>query len=206
MDATEAARIEQILERLAIATAGDLSTRVPTYEDGEPLLIELELGINALLEELDFTAKERLRQQEQLHAQAVKLVSQQREMLMELSTPVIVVWPHVLTVPIIGELSAERASAMTKILLDQVVTLQATHVILDVTGASNVDAQTAESLATMASAIQLLGARCVMTGISPELAAVLTTCGVQLEKILTLRSVSEALAMVLRERGLRLKI
>lgn len=205
MESDEHDRVDRVIQTLATATAGDLSVRLPLREDGSEQIIELEYAVNALLDELELAASERNQQREQLHEQALQLLSQQRAMVEALSTPVIVVWPRVVALPIIGEVTADRARGMCETLLGKVVALRVTHVILDLTGASGVGPQTAQSIVQMAEAVKLLGAGCVVTGIKPELAALVANLDVQFRGLPTLPSLSDALILVLRERGLRLQ-
>jgi len=87
----------------------------------------------------------------------------------ELSTPVIKVWDGVLLGPVIGSLSRERADLMTAAMLRAVVARQARVVILDVTGARRMDADAVQHLTNAASAVRLMGAECIITGIGAEI-------------------------------------
>ncbi len=204
MSSDEDVRLEQLISTLAAATTGDLSVRVPLQEDGRPSLIELEYAVNALLEDLELARLESDQRQQQIQQQAARLLEQQRELVMALSTPAIMVWPRVLAVPIIGEVGPERATGMSESVLATVVANRTTHVILDLTGARQVTPQTARSLLRIAQAIQLLGARCLVTGVNAQLAGSLVSSGIDLQSLVPLPSLSDALLLVLRERGLQL--
>lgn len=195
--------MEQVLDTLATATAGDLSVRLPVRDEGPAQLIELEVAVNALLEDLALSRAAKEQQQGQIEQQAAKLLEQQRELVMALSTPAIMVWPQVLAVPVIGEVGPERAASMAELLLAKVVAMRATHVILDLTGASHVTDLTARSLLRMAQGIRLLGTRCLVTGVSAQMARSLVTIDVDLGGLQTLPSLSDALLRVLNDRGLQ---
>ena len=189
---------------LALATAGDLSVRLPLREDGRQALIDLEYGVNALLDELMLARAESEQRQQQIQLQAARLLEQQRELVMALSTPAIMVWPRVLAVPIIGEIGPDRAASMSESLLASVVANRTTHIILDLTGASQMSQQTAQSLLRMAQAIRLLGARCLLTGVGAQLASKLVELDFDMQGIASLPSLSDGLLLVLRERGMQL--
>lgn len=205
MDSEISRRLEDVVAALAVATAGDLSVRLQAHEDGPSVLLELEYGVNALFQELHLAVREREQQREQLHQQALQIIEQQRSLLSVLSTPAIAVWPQVLVLPILGALGQERAVEMTATLLGRVVSQRATHVILDLTGARHADRQSVQVLMQMAQAIRLLGCRCIMTGIPAELAAAFVKLNLSMDDVPALPSLSEALSLVFRERGLVLK-
>ena len=74
-------------------------------------------------------------------------------------------------------------------------------VIVDLTGVDSVDTRTADLFVKMARAVSLLGARCFLTGIKPELAQTLTHMGVELQGIKTLRNLRQGLEESLRFLG-----
>lgn len=205
MDLESSRRLETAIAALAVATSGDLSVRLQAREDGPSVLLELEFGINALLQELHLAVQEREQQREQLHQQALQIIEQQRSLLAVLSTPAIVVWPQVLVLPILGDLEPERAAEMTETLLAKVVSQRATHVILDLTGATHADRQIVQALMRMAQSIRLLGCRCLMTGIPPALAVAFIKLELNMSEVPALPSLAEALTVVFRERGMVFK-
>ncbi len=78
--------------------------------------------------------------------------------------------------------------------LDEAAARRARVVVLDLTGASEVDRAASANVAKFAKAIGLLGARCYLTGIGPEMAASLVSLGADLGGARTLRNIAEALA------------
>lgn len=128
-------------------------------------------------------------------------ISAQAEALLEaLSTPIIVVWPGVLTLPLIGRLDLDRATRINNALLDRVVSEQATHVILDLTGVETFETGTVASLLRMIGAIGLLGARCFVTGINSRGAQQIVGLGAGSKQIRSFARVSDALARVLADK------
>jgi len=116
----------------------------------------------------------------------------------ELSTPVITVWEGVLLGPVIGSLSRERADLMTSALLSAVISRQARVVILDVTGARKMDADAVQHLTRAASAVRLMGADCVLTGINADMARTLVRAGTELSGTQVRRTLADGLALAMR--------
>jgi rsbT co-antagonist protein RsbR len=84
-------------------------------------------------------------------------------------------------------------------LLDEIVARQSRFVILDITGVEIVDTKTADNFIKVMKAAQLLGARCVLTGIRPAVAQTLVDLGLDLSSIATLRNLQEGLRECLRQ-------
>jgi anti-anti-sigma regulatory factor len=116
----------------------------------------------------------------------------------ELSTPVITVWDGVLLVPVIGSLSRERADLMIAALLGAVVERRARLVILDITGARVMDADVVQNLTRAAAAVRLMGAGCILTGISAGLARTLVRVGADLTDVEVRRTLADGLSFALR--------
>lgn len=196
-------RLEQVLKALVETALGNYDARVTVSGVADEFL-ELEVALNLLIEELGLARKETREQHEEIQRQAAQLVSQQDELVRALSTPIIVVWPGVLALPIVGTVEADRATQMSESMLSRVVAERATHVILDLTGAGSIAAETARSLLRMAQAVRMLGSRCLMTGISPEMARTLIQLDFDATDVQTLPQLSDALVRVLSEKGQRL--
>jgi rsbT co-antagonist protein RsbR len=190
--AIDSDRIERLLDVLAAASNGNYDVRVPLEEIDDQFL-ELEVGVNFLLDELILRRDENQAQTEQITRQTAALVE-------ALSTPIIVVWPGVLALPLIGRLDVARATNISSTLLDRVVSDRASHVILDLTGVETIDASTIAALLRMVRAIGLLGAKCIITGLRPHGARQIIELGTDTQQLRTVARVSDALARVLAEK------
>jgi rsbT co-antagonist protein RsbR len=190
--AVDSVRISRLLDVLVSASNGDYDARVP-LEEIDDALLEVEVGVNYLLDELA------LRHQ-QNEVQAAQIAAQTTALVEALSTPIIVVWPGVLALPLIGRLDLARAASISSTLLDRVASDRATHVILDLTGVETIEASTIAALLRMVRAIGLLGARCFITGMHPRGARQIVDLGTDIQQLRTLARVSDALARVLTEK------
>lgn len=129
-----------------------------------------------------------------------RVIAQQSMSLMELSTPVILLWNHVLLVPLVGVIDTIRARQFTERLLEAITRHEASVTLIDVTGVPVFDTGVARHIMKAIDAAQLLGSRIVMTGISPEGAQTLTKLGISFANVIsraTLRAgVAEAMQII----------
>ena len=111
-----------------------------------------------------------------------KIVEQTR-MLIDLSTPVLKVWDDVVLLPLIGSIDGDRATQIIENLLEAIVQNNAKVAVIDVTGVSIIDTYVAQHLMKTISAAEMLGARVLITGISPEVAQTLVKLGIDFSTI-----------------------
>jgi rsbT co-antagonist protein RsbR len=114
-----------------------------------------------------------------------RVIREQADALRELSTPVLPVRERLLILPIIGVLDTGRARQLTEQLLSGIRTHRAKVVVIDVTGVPEVDVTVANHLVNTVDASRLMGARVIITGISPKIAQILVDLGVDLGKMNT---------------------
>jgi len=115
-----------------------------------------------------------------------RVIRQQQDSIRELSTPVLPVRERLLILPIIGVLDTDRAQQLTEQLLRGIRTHRAKVVVIDITGAPDVDEAVANHLVRTVDASRLMGASVIITGLSPEIAETLVTIGVDLSKMNTI--------------------
>jgi rsbT co-antagonist protein RsbR len=150
-------------------------------------------------------ALERLRQEiadreetERTLRDKLDLVERQEKAIQALSTPIIQVWDSVLALPIMGALDARRAADMMDRLLRDIVRTRSRFTILDLTGVDVVDTATADHLIKIVKAVELLGARSVITGIRPAVAQTMASLGMDLSQLTTLGNLQEGLKACMR--------
>ncbi|HYO98864.1 MAG TPA: STAS domain-containing protein [Pyrinomonadaceae bacterium] len=130
-----------------------------------------------------------------------EIIRQQRADMLELSTPVIKVWDKILTLPIIGTLDSRRAQMMTEALLQRIVDTGSTVAILDITGVRTMDTLVANHLIKTVTAARLMGARCILTGVSPAIAQTMVQLGIDLSEITTRAQMSDGIKLALEMIG-----
>ncbi|QWF77979.1 PAS domain S-box protein [Amycolatopsis sp. CA-230715] len=123
---------------------------------------------------------------------------QQRDEIMELSTPVIQVWDKVIALPIIGTLDSGRAMRLTESLLENIAELRAEVVILDISGVPTVDTLVAQHLLKTVQAANLMGAVSIVSGVRPETAQAIVHLGIDLGRLRSRNTLRDALQLALR--------
>lgn len=133
--------------------------------------------------------------------QARREIEAQKATIQALATPVIEVWDGILTLPLLGHFTAERASAMTSQLLDAVVRTRARYAIVDLTGLAVIDTTTGDHILRIISAVGLLGAVGVLVGIQAEIAQLFVGLGVDLRRVRVHQNLRQALKACMAESG-----
>ena len=140
------------------------------------------------------------RKAEETMRQAViqeSIIRAHEQTLAELSTPLLTISLDVVVMPLIGSIDTRRAQQILEELLDGISRTRARIAIVDVTGVPIVDTQVASALLRTAQAVQLLGARVMLTGIRPEMAQTLVGLGVNLASITTYGTLQSAIQVAL---------
>lgn len=106
--------------------------------------------------------------------------------------PVIPVLPGVLVLPLIGDFTGARVADFTEVLLRGIEQRRAGTVMLDITGVTFLDEEGASGLLGGVRAAALLGARCVLVGVRPEIAQTIVALGVTLDEVVTAATLEEA--------------
>lgn len=131
-----------------------------------------------------------------------KTVSLQKIALQELSASLIPVFEKISVMPLVGTIDTERAKLIMENLLQGVVKHRAEVVLLDITGVPVVDTMVAHHIIQAADAVRLVGAKCMLVGIRPEIAQTIVTLGINLNDFTTTstlqKGVEQALALTNR--------
>ncbi len=131
-----------------------------------------------------------------------KTVSLQKIALQELSASLIPVFDKISVMPLVGTIDTERAKLIMENLLQGVVKHRAEVVLIDITGVPVVDTMVAHHIIQAADAVRLVGAKCMLVGIRPEIAQTIVTLGINLTDFTTTstlqRGMEQALALTNR--------
>ena len=129
------------------------------------------------------------------------VIAGQAASLLELSTPVVMLWEGVVSLPLVGTLDSARTQVVMEKLLEALVSTGSEHAIIDITGVPAVDTQVAQHLLKTVMAARLLGAECIISGISPQIAQTVVGLGIDFGTIATKASLADALRLALRRSG-----
>lgn len=130
-----------------------------------------------------------------------ELIKRQQQDLLELSTPVIKLFEGVLAVPMIGTLDSSRTQVVMETLLQRIVESGSQLAIIDITGVPTVDTLVAQHLLKTVSAIRLMGAECIISGIRPQIAQTMVHLGIELQGIATKATLADALQLAMQQQG-----
>lgn len=114
-----------------------------------------------------------------------RTVSLQKIALQELSASLIPVFDKISVMPLVGTIDTDRAKLIMENLLEGIVQHRAEVVLLDITGVPLVDTMVAHHLIQASDAVRLIGAKCIIVGIRPEIAQTIVTLGINLSEIYT---------------------
>jgi rsbT co-antagonist protein RsbR len=129
------------------------------------------------------------------------VISRQQEELLELSTPVVKLWDGILALPMIGTLDSSRTQIVMESLLQKIVDTESQIAILDITGVPTVDTLVAQHLLKTVTALRLMGAECIISGVRPQIAQTIVHLGVDLQGVTTKSSLADALALAMKRIG-----
>jgi PAS domain S-box-containing protein len=128
---------------------------------------------------------------------AQERLARQSQELLEISTPILQILEGIVVAPLIGTLDSQRAQRFTEVLLDRIVETRSDVALVDITGVPTVDTQTAHHLIETISAVKLLGAQVILTGVSPAIAQTVVQLGIDLSEIITRSSLVAGLRVAM---------
>ena len=120
-------------------------------------------------------------------------ISRRAQEILDISTPVVQVWEGVVLAPLIGSLDSQRTQQLMEKLLETIVETRSSVALVDITGVPAVDTATGRHLVETMSAVRLLGANVILTGVRPAIAQTLVHLGVDLAGVTTRASLSSGL-------------
>ncbi|HEU5100099.1 MAG TPA: STAS domain-containing protein [Roseiflexaceae bacterium] len=137
-------------------------------------------------------------------AQLREINTQQQQLLdviREISTPIMPVHDEVLVLPLVGTIDSARSARIMETLLTGIQENAAEVVIIDITGVPIVDTAVANHLIQATRAATLLGAHCVLVGVSAEVAQTLVQLGVNLSTLVTRSNLQAGITYALERQG-----
>ncbi|MEG6520357.1 response regulator [Desulfotomaculum sp. 1211_IL3151] len=157
---------------------------------------ELEVRVRERTAELE-SLNQALREEMSERIRVQEIISRQAQEILEVATPVLSIWEGIVAVPLIGTLDSMRTQQLMEQLLQKIVDTGSSVALIDVTGVPAIDSQTARHLIETISAVRLLGAEVVLTGIRPAIARTLVQLGINLSNVKTCSSLSAGLKLAL---------
>ncbi len=178
-----------------VYTGEILITRDNVMEAAMDRLETTVIFIEELTEEKD--RREKLQQE---------IIDTQKQALRELSTPIVPLTDEIITMPLIGSIDTARTQQIMETLLEAIGRYGAEVVIIDITGVPVVDTTVANHLIQVTRAARLLGAQCLLVGISPEVAQTIVSLGVDLSSIVTKADLQSGIERALKMTGKKIEL
>lgn len=157
--------------------------------------------VKALDEWLNPIANEFIRKYMAYTSEWEKTINAQRMALRELSAPLIPVFEKITVMPLIGTIDTERAKLIMENLLQGVIKHESQVVLIDITGVPLVDTMVAHHIIQAAEAVRLVGAKCIIVGIRPEIAQTIINLGIDLTDLPTLSTLRKGINSALQLTG-----
>lgn len=127
-------------------------------------------------------------------ANRLATIEAQRDLMREMSVPVLPVNRDTLVMPLVGALDEERLAQIQDQALNRIEATRARRLLLDITGVPMVDTRIAQGLIQVVQAARMLGSEVTLVGIRPEVAQSIVGLGVNLGGIRVHRDLHGALS------------
>lgn len=189
MHATQQVSAGNLAQQVAVTRRDELGTLQQNFNQMVADLREQQTAITVRNQQIETVNRElalRSQELEQRNQELQHSVHVQQSLLAtinRLSAPILPVWDQVIVLPLIGHVDTARANLIMESLLRGVEQRRAKIAILDVTGLAMVDDQVITLLLGAAQAVQLLGARVMLVGVSPMIAEVIVRQDVDLNQL-----------------------
>ncbi len=132
-------------------------------------------------------------------------ISAQIQAMSEMSTPVITVWENIIMLPLVGIIDSVRAQNVMEACLKKITETESKMCILDISGVASVDTAVANHIIKITKATKLVGADCILSGMSSEIAQTIVHLGIDFSGLNTATTLKDALLLSFEELGLAVK-
>ena len=127
-----------------------------------------------------------------------ELLLEQQRMIDALSIPITPIFKKILLLPLIGSLSENRVNLVIESALQKIANTQSKVLILDVSGAHDIDVNIASrQFRKLTAATKLMGCITILSGMPPQLAEGLISLNLDLSQIISLNNLQAALQQAL---------
>ncbi len=121
------------------------------------------------------------------------VMESQKQMIAELSSPIIVLENNVAMLPIVGDIDTNRAKVIQDLTLKQCAEKDILHLCIDLSGVVMIDTMVAHQLFNLIKSLKLIGISSTISGIRPEIAQTAIHLGLDFNDVNTAASLAQAL-------------
>lgn len=122
-----------------------------------------------------------------------ELITEQKESLLKMTTPLMVLWKDILLLPVVGTVDSKRAQLLMEINLNKIAETGSKVVILDILGVPAVDTLVVNHILKVTKATKLMGCDCILSGISPKVAQTIVQSELDVGDVITRATLRDAL-------------
>jgi rsbT co-antagonist protein RsbR len=130
----------------------------------------------------------------QSYIHAEKRLTAQKEMIYELSSPIISLSEDLALLPLVGDIDTERAKRVLENTLQECSSQGVKHLLIDLSGVLIIDTMVAHQIFQLIKALNLVGVKCTLSGIRPEIAQTAVQIGINFNDMSVVSSIQKALA------------
>ncbi|HZG70610.1 MAG TPA: STAS domain-containing protein [Chondromyces sp.] len=95
---------------------------------------------------------------------------QKEKLLSALSVPILRIWERAIALPLIGEFDSERGDRLISSVLEECTIRNVEYVLIDLSGLFDFSTETGFYIQKLCDCVRLIGAECIIVGISPKIA------------------------------------
>jgi rsbT co-antagonist protein RsbR len=125
-----------------------------------------------------------------------EILSNTRNELLELSTPIVPIENGLAVLPLIGSIDSDRTEHLMNNVLPKIPALQIEYLIMDFSGIVTIDREVASHIFNVNRVLGLLGINVLVTGLRPELAISAVSEGINFSSIKTFANVKQAIESI----------
>lgn len=123
-----------------------------------------------------------------------EILQSQREVIQDLTVPVIPLSDHMAILPIMGTMDTLRAKKIQEDVLVKIYDLKIKRLIIDLSGVAYMDTAVVQHLFKIVNGIAIQGCKAVITGIRPEITNTMVELGITLsDKVETMGTLQQAI-------------
>ncbi|WP_018924846.1 STAS domain-containing protein [Salsuginibacillus kocurii] len=150
----------------------------------------------------EFTRRQEQQEIEKLEALVSDRTKDLENIVREISSPIIPVLENVVVVPLLGKYDGVRAEDMLNRTMEKLPDYSANYLILDLTGIeTDIDEYTISLIQRLTQAVDLLGTKSILVGISPELGIRMTNSKFDLSGMECFTNLKHAVHFALAQEG-----
>jgi rsbT co-antagonist protein RsbR len=125
-----------------------------------------------------------------------------KELVRQLSSPIIPVLEGIVVVPLIGKYDEDRSEELVVKTLNNLPAHKANYLVLDLTGLDqDISGHTASLIEKIGSAASLIGTETILVGISPELSMIISQSSINLSKFDCFQTLQHGIYFALGQHG-----